>query len=88
MVASLEFGFLEFAVPRIIAETSETSETSESKAAIRLCKTVGKRVESERVNDRRFKGHECTTTVLAIARNEWGPIGLCSNRTGRTLSPI
>lgn len=82
MVASLEFGFLEFAVPRIIAETSE------SKAAIRLCKTVGKRVESERVNDRRFKGHECTMTVLAIARNEWGPIGLCSNRTGRTLSPI
>jgi hypothetical protein len=44
-VASLEFGFLEFAVRRILAETSE------SKAAIRLCKTVGKRVESEHVND-------------------------------------
>ncbi|QDQ82204.1 GNAT family N-acetyltransferase [Paraburkholderia megapolitana] len=64
--ALLEFGFLELAVQRIFAET-----ISENKAAIRLCKTVGMRVESEHVNDRHFKGREWTTTVLAISRNEW-----------------
>lgn len=64
--ALLEFGFLELAVERIFAET-----ISENKAAIRLCKTVGMIVESERLNDRNFKGREWTTTVLAIKRDEW-----------------
>jgi len=64
--ALLEFGFLELSVQRIFAET-----ISENKAAIRLCKTVGMRVESERVNDRNFKGREWTTTVLAIRRDDW-----------------
>jgi hypothetical protein len=69
-------GFLEFAVQRILAETSE------NKTAIGLCKTVGMRIQSERVNGRRFKGDECTTPLLAIARTSWGQSGLCSNRTG------
>lgn len=64
--ALLAFGFLELAVQRIFAET-----ISENKAAIRLCKTVGMCVESERVNDRHFKGREWTTIVLTIERNEW-----------------
>jgi [ribosomal protein S5]-alanine N-acetyltransferase len=64
--ALLEFGFLELAVQRIFAET-----ISENKAAIRLCKTVGMRVESERVDDRNFKGRDWTTTVLAISREDW-----------------
>ncbi|WP_345817580.1 GNAT family protein (plasmid) [Paraburkholderia sp. PREW-6R] len=64
--ALLEFGFLELCFQRIFAET-----ISENKAAIRLCKTVGMHVESERANDRDFKGREWTTTVLAIHRDDW-----------------
>jgi len=71
--ALLEFGFLELGVQRIFAET-----ISENKAAVRLCKTIGMCVESERVNDRHFKGREWTTTVLAINQNDWR-----DNRTRR-----
>ncbi|OAJ52900.1 hypothetical protein A6V36_36410 [Paraburkholderia ginsengiterrae] len=68
-IALLEFGFVELAVQRIFAET-----ISENKAAIRLCKTIGMHVESERINDQNFKGQEWTTTILAITRNEWQDI--------------
>jgi [ribosomal protein S5]-alanine N-acetyltransferase len=64
--ALLEFGFAKLAVQRIFAET-----ISENKAAIKLCKSVGMSIESERVNDRRFKDQTWTTTILAIRREEW-----------------
>ncbi|WP_321846929.1 GNAT family N-acetyltransferase [Paraburkholderia bannensis] len=64
--ALLEFGFVELGIQRIIAET-----ISENKAAIKLCKSVGMKIESECINDRRFKGRTWTTTILAISRDEW-----------------
>jgi [ribosomal protein S5]-alanine N-acetyltransferase len=64
--ALLAFGFNELGMERIFAET-----ISENRAAIRLCKAIGMRVESERIDDRCFKDRKWSTTVLAISRNEW-----------------
>jgi [ribosomal protein S5]-alanine N-acetyltransferase len=64
--ALLAFGFNELGVQRIFAET-----ISENRAAIRLCKATGMQVESQRIDDRRFKGRNWSTTVLAISRNDW-----------------
>lgn len=65
-MAILEFGFVELKVRRIYAET-----ISENKAAIKLCHALGMRIESERVDDRIFKGRAWSTTVLAINETEW-----------------
>jgi [ribosomal protein S5]-alanine N-acetyltransferase len=64
--ALLEFGFTELGIQRIFAET-----ISENKAAIKLCKSVGMNIESERIDDRCFKDRMWTTTILAIKRDEW-----------------
>ncbi|REG50441.1 RimJ/RimL family protein N-acetyltransferase [Paraburkholderia sp. BL6669N2] len=64
--ALLTFGFVELGVQRIFAET-----ISENKAAIKLCQSIGMSIESERVNDRCFKGRTWSTTTLAIRRDEW-----------------
>jgi ribosomal-protein-alanine N-acetyltransferase len=64
--ALIEFGFVELRLHRICAET-----ISENKAAIKLCQAFGMRIESERVDDRFFKGRTWSTTVLAISGSEW-----------------
>ena len=65
-MAILELGFIELKAVRVYAET-----ISENKAAIRLCRSVGMCIESERVGDRIFKGRTWKTTVLAIDEIAW-----------------
>ena len=64
--ALIEFGFVKLGLHRIYAET-----ISENKAAIKLCQAFGMKIESERVNDRFFKGRMWNTIVLSISESEW-----------------
>jgi RimJ/RimL family protein N-acetyltransferase len=64
--ATGEFGFIELKVVRVYAET-----ISKNKAAIRLRRSVGMCIESERGGDRIFKGRTWSTTVLAIDEFAW-----------------
>ncbi len=64
--AMINFGFRELGANRIYAET-----VSENKAAIRLCRLLGMDLETERENDRYFKGREWGTTTLSIYRGTW-----------------
>lgn len=64
--AIIEFGFRELNAERIYAET-----ISENLAAIRLCASIGLKMETERINDRFFKGRSWNTAVYTIMRNEW-----------------
>uniref|UniRef100_UPI001E48E844 GNAT family N-acetyltransferase n=1 Tax=Marinimicrobium alkaliphilum TaxID=2202654 RepID=UPI001E48E844 len=64
--AMINFGFSELGASRIYAET-----VSENTAAIRLCRLLGMKLETERENDRYFKGREWGTTILSICRGSW-----------------
>jgi [ribosomal protein S5]-alanine N-acetyltransferase len=62
----IAFGFKQWPLERIYAET-----ISENTAAIRLCRSVGMRIESTRMGDKTFKGRQWDTVVLAMDRSTW-----------------
>lgn len=64
--AIVDFGFKTLGVDRIYAET-----ISANHAAAALCRSLGMRVESERVDDQFFKGKHWSTVVLALLASEW-----------------
>lgn len=64
--AIVDFGFHTLGVDRLYAET-----ISANRAAIALCRSVGMRIEAERVDDQFFKGKSWSTVVLALLASEW-----------------
>lgn len=64
--AIIDFGFQNLGVDRIYAET-----ISANRAAVALCRSLGMRIESERVDDQFFKGKHWSTVVLAMLSSEW-----------------
>jgi [ribosomal protein S5]-alanine N-acetyltransferase len=64
--AILEFGFSELCAERIYAET-----ISENAAAVKLCLSIGMKLEMECKNDQTFRGRSWNTSVFSILRDEW-----------------
>lgn len=69
MNALLKFGFDKLGVHRAYAET-----LSENRAAIRLCRRLGMRIEAKLLENRYFKGRWWDTTILAILANEFNSL--------------
>jgi ribosomal-protein-alanine N-acetyltransferase len=64
--AMIDFGFKELNVRRIYAET-----IADNKAAIRLCNSLGMRIEAKRTKEYFFKGKSWDAVVLALLKDEW-----------------
>lgn len=62
--AIIDFGLSQLGAHKVYAET-----VSENKAAIRLCRQLGMKIEEECKEDRYFKGRKWGTTVLALYQN-------------------
>jgi len=66
MASLLRFGFDHLDIHRAYAET-----ISENRAAIRLCKKLGMRIEATLIENRYFKQRWWNTTILAILKQEF-----------------
>jgi hypothetical protein len=74
MVAPAGFGFLEFAVQRILAETTE------NKAATTLCGTVGMHVEIRTRQSSTLEGPRVHSESIGHRAERVGQIALCVER--------
>jgi len=64
--AVIDFGFRKLAVDRVCART-----LLENRAAVRLCRSLGMRIEPEASADTLLKNRSWTTVVLSLTSQQW-----------------